>query len=80
MEEGQTTTNPQKQQLLLLLQQINERLGTQQAQIDQLNAAQSRAHGESELSGMMPTQQLVLQGGLHRAQPSSSSEHPTNDC
>ena len=58
------------------MQQIHDRLGTQQAQIDQLNAAQSQARAESELSGMVPTQQLLNQGGFQGAQSTSISGPP----
>ena len=76
MEEGQMTT--EQAQLLSALQQINQRLGDQQNQITQLQAAQTRVRGESELSGMVPTAQLV-QDAIQMANAGNSSSSNSRD-
>lgn len=65
-------------QLLSALQQINQRLGDQQNQITQLQAAQTRVRGESELSGMVPTAQLV-QDAIQMANAGNSSSSNSRD-
>jgi hypothetical protein len=65
-------------QLLSALQQINQRLGDQQNQITQLQAAQTRVRGESELSGMVPTAQLVPDA-IQMANAGNSSSSNSRD-
>ena len=55
MEEGQTEMS----QVLSLLQQLRQQVTDQQSQITQMQAVQTRVRGESELSGMVPTSQLI---------------------
>ena len=65
-------------QLLNALQQINQRLGEQQSQITQLQVAQTRVRAESELSGMLPTAQLV-QDAIQMANAGNSSSSNSRD-
>ena len=61
-EEGQMTNPTREDQLVSTLQQLSRQLADQQVQIQQLQASQTRARVESDLSGMIPTAHLG-QGG-----------------
>lgn len=74
MEEGQTEMS----QVLSLLQQLRlrQQVTDQQSQITQMQAVQTRVRGESELSGMVPTSQLI-QDLRNQTTAGSSSTNPT---
>ena len=63
-------------QVLSLLQQLRQQVTDQQSQITQMQAVQTRVRGESELSGMVPTSQLI-QDLRNQTTAGSSSTNPT---